>query len=203
VSVVHILKITRQRVLASIQTLVPGVNSAVSPQVFAASSVFMQDSISQEITAAGKDWRVSMLIAAVFVEMSHTTLQNMATVLTTTLANESSWQNGGYEEFRLKLQAVCSAGAEDGVTRALCSCASDTKCAAADGGFHCTCSDKTLCAKWMPPVGACQSLIPQQFRSVYVEFPTRSMFCRRFRHFRRISAPQSGLLNYFLLIISY
>ena len=134
VSVVHILKTARLRVLHNIQTQVAGVDKTVPTRVFAASSVFAEDSVSHENTAAGKVWRIHMRIAASFVAMTDTTLQNMATVLRTTLAEKSTWPHGGYDELQLQIQTVCSGSGCDDDTRMLDECASDAECAATDSG---------------------------------------------------------------------
>jgi len=134
VSVVHILKTARLRVLENIQKQVSGVDKTVPTRVFTASSVFTEDSVSHENTAAGKVWRISMRIASVFVSMTDTTLQNMGRVLQTTYIEKSTWPHGGYGDLHLRTQTVCSGTGRDDDTRMFDECVTDAECAATGSG---------------------------------------------------------------------
>jgi len=129
------LKAMRQRVVENIQTFVDAFDSTVSLLVFAASSQHPDDSISAQeasLDSGGPTvWRVGICLALAFVQLCDNTLHNIAAVMKDTFADEGSWPNGGFGDFRLQTQRVCSSGGGDASTT---TCSRDSDCTDAGGG---------------------------------------------------------------------
>jgi len=128
ISAWYTLKIARMRVIAKIKELVPGVNDVVTIGVFAASSMFTDNSITYETAANTTVWKVTIRIASAFVQMDDSTLKQMAAVIRDTLVSETP------QQFLLHTQKICTGPTGDGISlRDIC--AIDNECVLAGGGL--------------------------------------------------------------------
>lgn len=114
--------------VSRIQTEVVGMNISVQTALFAASSVFDDNSITFKSAGTAKVWKIKICIASAFVQMRDDTLKSIASVIRITV------DDNPLPRFQLHTQAICSGLANGPMTTLQDVCTTNIECAATGTG---------------------------------------------------------------------
>lgn len=129
ISVFFTLQTLRQRVISRIQTEVAGMNVSTSAALFAASSLFADNSVTFKSAGNATVWKMKIYIAAAFVHVRNDTFANIASIIQRIVTDNP------LARFRLHTQTICGGLANGSHAIAQIVCTADDECTSIGAGL--------------------------------------------------------------------